>query len=113
MKKIIPVTLISCLLLCFCGEKSPATPTPVRECEKNQTAKVQFENRSGSNTTYDVIWDGSKLTTLTPGTTSQSYTQPVGQHTLQFRIANTNKAACTQSTPNLGQCEEHLFWCSF
>ncbi len=80
------------------------------DCEKNSTGTVYFENRHGT-TTYDIIWDGSKLTTVTPGNRSDTYTFASGQHTLLFRVTNTTTAACTQSTPNLATCSSVFFYC--
>lgn len=98
------------------GCKSPSTPTiptpTTPECEKNHTAQVTFQNKSATNLTYDVIWDGSKLTTIAPGASSQVYTVSAATHTLQFRITNTSKAACTQSTPVLAQCHSYTYWCT-
>jgi len=115
MKKAIPLLLIFCLLLCTCDQKAPTTPDlpSIPECERHNTATVQFENRSNSNTTYDVIWDGSKRTTIAPGTKSQIYTEAAGQHSLHFKITNTNWSACTPSSPVLAQCSEMLYWCTY
>ena len=40
-------------------------------CRVNNTAKVSFSNRSAA-TTQDVVWDGSRVFTLTPGQTSDA-----------------------------------------
>src|SRR5574340_991041 len=86
-----------------CGStKTPTTPTPtIPSCQLNNTATVKFENRSNSNATYDVIWDGSKTLTLAPSQISEPRTVAAGvQHTLQFQITNSGgRAACSQSTP--------------
>lgn len=88
---------------------TPATPA----CETNNTAKVTFENRSNTNTTYDIIWDGSKRTTVTSGAKSSTYTEAAGvNHTLVFKITNTNTEACTPSSPTLAQCTSQTFWCT-
>jgi len=91
----------------------PEQPDPViPACQTNNTADVTFQNKSGHNYTYDVIWDGSTLTTLAPGATSKAYTQAAGAHTLHFMISNTRLQACTQSSPVLAQCQSYTYWCT-
>jgi hypothetical protein len=94
-----------------CGS-TPVIPTPIVEaCRTNNTASVRFENRS-TNTTMDVVWDGSKLTTVAAGQTSDSYTVAAGiTHTLLFRVTNSSTWACTPSTPTLVQCGSARYWC--
>jgi hypothetical protein len=106
--------LLSGLYSCTKNDTEEPTPTPViAECERNHTAEVYFENRSVSNTTYDVIWDGSRLTTLSPGNRSNTYKFSAAQHTLEFRKTNTGTAMCTPSTPSLAQCSAYAYWCSY
>ena len=82
-------------------------------CSSNNTAQVSFRNLSNSNSTYNVIWDGSNLVTITPGSESQQFTVAAGvQHTLVFRITNTNNNACSPSTPTLTQCSSRFFSCT-
>lgn len=93
---------------------APAVPDPVPACEQNNTATVEFRNTSNSNTTYDVIWDGSKITSVGPNQTSQKYTVAAGvQHTMVFKVTNTSNNACSLSTPTFAQCAEHWLSCSF
>jgi hypothetical protein len=103
--------------LFFAGCKdlsSPTDPTPTTpDCEKYNTCTVTFENKSVNNYTYDVIWDGSRLTTLAPWTKSQAYTVSAGTHTLHFMRSNSSREACTQSTPSLAQCMSYTYWCSY
>ena len=89
---------------------SSTTTTVPLDCETNHTAQVAFHNES-ANSIHDVIWDGSRITTLWPGTTSQIFTVASGAHTLTFNIANTNQAACSLGTQNLVQCKYYLFPC--
>jgi hypothetical protein len=102
-------------LMPVCKSSEAPTPPPpaTPECEKYHTAEITFENKSTTNTTYDVIWDGSKLTTIAPGTKSQAYTVAAGTHTLLFRITNTYWTACTQSSPVLAQCYTYSYSCSY
>ena len=92
---------------------TPPEPPPVPECEKNHTAQIMFENRSNTNTTYDIIFDGSKLTTITPGTKSKDYTVAAGAHTFLFKVTNTSTVACTKASPNLAQCHSYSYYCTY
>ena len=83
-------------------------------CEVNKTGEVYFINHSSSNSTYDVIWDGVKIATITPNQSSQVFTYSANvQHTLVFRYTNTSNDACTPSTPYLAQCQQVWFDCSY
>jgi hypothetical protein len=107
-------SIIFSVQACKNTTSTDAPEETMSECERNNTATVQFENRSASNTTYDVVWDGSKLTTLAPGTKSSTYTVSAGTtHTLAFKITNTSRMACSQSSPNLAQCQTYLYWCTY
>jgi len=110
--------LISVLMSVACGssDTTPTQPTTpsLPPCQLNNTATITFENRSSSNTTYSLVWDGSTLTTLAPSVKSDSYTVAAGvQHTLVFRIANSSNNACTPSTPTLAQCTSSSYWCTY
>lgn len=98
--------------VCNCPSGYTGSSCETRVCEANNTAKVRFINKTGSSQTYSVLWDGSVLTTLGPGVTSDYYTVAAGQHTLHFMIANTATEACTQSTPNLAVCSSMEYWCT-
>ena len=95
------------------GCSSDSTGPAGSDCETNNTALIRFGNNSNTNSTYNVIWDGSNLVTITPGTESQQFTVAAGvQHTLVFRITNTNNNACSPSTPTLSQCAARIFSCT-
>lgn len=101
-----------------CGSTKSATAPSVPEipsCQMNNTASIRFENRSNSNSTYDVLWDGSKTMTLAPGQLSDGRTVAAGvQHTLSFVLTNSGgRPACSTSTPTLAQCSSHTYWCTF
>ncbi|MCH8288782.1 MAG: DUF4397 domain-containing protein [Candidatus Marinimicrobia bacterium] len=82
-------------------------------CEVNQTAQVRFTNLSNTSKTHDVIWDGSKIATVSPGDTTNFFTVTANiEHTLQFKFTNTSDPACTESTPILAQCSFPIFWCT-
>jgi len=97
---------------CGVEDSTPTAPT-VQACETNNTAEVKFQNKSNSNKTYDIIWDGSKTTTVAPGATSSTSTVAAGvQHTLVFKITNTSTDACTPSTPTPAKCTSHTYSCT-
>jgi hypothetical protein len=90
---------------------SSTTTTSALPCETNDTAGVVFQNLSTTNLTFDVIWDGAKITTLSPGSWSAPYTVASGAHTLTFKIANTNQVACSFGTVNVAQCKYYTYPC--
>lgn len=103
-----------------CGSSpAPVAPTPVPivpsipACQSNNTSVVSFGNRSAA-TTQDVVWDGSKVSTISPGQTSVGITAAAGvAHNLQFRVTNTTLAACATSTPIPIQCGSPVYTCAF
>jgi len=97
---------------CNCTGDYTGTNCQTRKCEANNTAKVRFMNKTGTSQTYSVLWDGSVITTLGPGATSEYYTVAAGTHTLHFKIANSTAEACTPSTPNLAVCSSMDYWCT-
>lgn len=102
-----------------CGsDSSPVSPTPVPivpvvpACQSQNTSTVYFQNRTVSNLTYDIVWDGSRLTTVTPGKDTQIYTFAANvQHSLRFQITNTTVLACNPSTPVLTVCGATFYGC--
>ena len=97
---------------CGVEDSTPTAPT-VQACETNNTAQVKFQNKSNTNKTYDIIWDGSKVGTVAPGATSSTSTVAAGvQHTLVFKITNTNTEACTPSTPTPAKCTSQTYSCT-
>lgn len=97
---------------CSCTADYTGKYCETRKCEANNTAKVRFINKTGTSQTYSILWDGSVITTLGPGATSEYYTVAAGQHTLHFTIANSSASACTPSTPNLVVCSSMEYWCT-
>lgn len=97
---------------CNCPSEYTGAYCETRKCEANETAKVRFLNKTGTSQTYSVVWDGSVITTLGPGATSEYYTVAAGQHTLHFMLANSTTSACTPSTPNLAVCSSMEYWCT-
>ena len=97
---------------CDCLYGYTGSRCETRLCEKNKTAQVKFQNKTGSSQTYSVVWDGSLITTLSPGSESAFYTVAAGQHTLHFLISNSSNEACTESTPVLLECSSMNYWCT-
>jgi hypothetical protein len=97
--------------ICPTGYTGNRCETKVLSCVVNNTAEVQFSNRS-SNSTYSVIWDGYIITTLAAGVTSSKFVVAAGSHTLEFRYSNSSASSCTPSTPVLAQCSSMIYWCS-
>lgn len=85
---------------------------PDPPCIVNDWAYIKFENQSTTGKTYDVVWDGSRIVTLSPGQSSDRFTVSAGSHTLVFKISNTGDNACNPSTPNLAQCSYVKHWCT-
>ena len=93
------------------GCASPSEPSS--SCRTNDTGTVSFQNQSNTNSTYDIVWDGSYIATISPGQTSRDFEVAAGvQHTLQFKKTNTNALACTASTPTVAQCSIHTYSCT-
>ncbi len=84
----------------------------VISCEKDM-GKVQFRNRSVTNKTYTIIWDGSVITTLSPQTDSEEFDVAAGKHTLVFNYSNTGATACNESNPVIASDETRVFTCSY
>jgi hypothetical protein len=98
--------------ICPSGYTGSRCETVVQGCVVNNTAIVQFSNRS-TGSTYSIVWDGSVMTTLAPGVNSQTYTVAAGAHTLEFKLSNGSTSACTPSTPVLAQCSSMVYWCTY
>ncbi len=101
-----------------CSTTSPVEPitptTTLAACRSNNSATVTFENRSASNRSYDVLWDGSRLMTLAPTQKSAEYTAQAGvTHSLEFRVTNSSQSACTTSNPILVVCNTYNYWCTY
>ena len=110
------LTVLSLVSLMGCTADDVADPTPTPTtlaCQVNNTAKLVFRNLSNSNSTYDLIWDGSKLYTIAPGIETDTLVTAAGvQHTLLFKFTNNAGNACTPSTPTLAQCSRSWFSCT-
>ena len=98
--------------VCKCPTGYSGTHCETKPCVTNNTAQIRFTNKSVTNQTYTVLLDGSTITTLAPGTTSDYFTVAAGDHTFLFKISNTGEAACTQGTPNLAQCSYSDYSCN-
>jgi hypothetical protein len=99
------------MILAGCGN---STNPFLSDCAANNTADVQFQNKSASNQSYDVVWDGSRIVSnLAPGASSQTSSVSATSHTLEFKIAGTNTAACSTAYPSLSQCTSHVYSCTY
>ena len=99
IQSVVGVCLLLATLACNSASSSSSLP------------EVTFENKSNTNKTYDVIWDGSRVGTIGPGQTTK-ITTAAGQHTLVFQISNSNTGACSTSTPVLALNVNYTFSCS-
>ena len=89
---------IAAAVAAACVNAPGPDPTPPPACQTNNTATVSFSNKSNTNSTYTVVWDGVALTSVAPGQTSPNFTESAGvAHTLQFKFSNSNTAACNVS----------------
>jgi hypothetical protein len=98
--------------ICYCKAGYTGTYCEKKICEEENTARVRFENKSGTSLTYTVVWDGVTMTTLSPGSVSEYFTVAAGQHTMHFMIANSTNEACTVSEPVLLVCKDHSYYCT-
>ena len=74
---------------------------------------VYFVNESTTNTSYDVIWDGVFKCSISPGQTSSIYYAITNfNHTLEFKVKNTNTMACSFIVPHLSSTS-YNFTCSY
>jgi len=106
------IALVLVLSGVACGsDPAPAPSPPVPSCQANSTATVYFQNRSVTNRTYDVIWDGSRLTTIAPGQDSAIFPFAAATHSLWFQFTNTSVLACNPSSPVLAVCSNVFFGC--
>ncbi len=108
------LTALSLIPLMGCSDsENVVAPSPTLSCQVNNTAKLVFRNLSNTNSTYDLVWDGSKIFTIAPGAETDTLVTAAGvQHIMQFKFTNSNNNACTQGTPNLAQCSRGWFSCS-
>ena len=95
---------------CSCPSGFTGSRCETQTCAANNTAWVQFSNRSASST-YSIIWDGSVITTISAGVTSSYFVVSASMHTLEFRYSNSTNDACTVSTPSPAQCSSMVYWC--
>jgi hypothetical protein len=80
-------------------------------CIGSDTADIKFRNNTGL--TLEAFLDGTRVATLAPGETSQSWTVKAGVHTYGFRNAATYRYACGPSSVNFETCKEYTYSCSY
>ena len=108
------LTALSLVSVMGCSDsENVAAPSPTLSCQTNNTAKLVFRNQSNTNATYDLLWNGSKLFTIAPGSESDTLVTAAGiQHTLVFQFTNSSNNACNPATPTLAQCSNGWFSCT-
>lgn len=79
---------------------------------KKDSGSVVFKNRSVTNRTYNVVWDGSVIASLYPQMDSDTFEVASGKHTCVFKISNTGAEACSQGSPDILSGETQTFTCS-
>lgn len=79
-------------------------------CQGN--GEVQFMNRSTTGKTYEVVWDNIRMTTLSPGSESETFTVTAGEHTMRWIVSNSNSNACVQATVSIPECIKETFSCA-
>jgi hypothetical protein len=98
-------TIKFCISICAIALMLPS-------CMKEK-GTVVFRNRSVTNHTYNVVWDGSVITTLYPQEDSKEFDVNAGKHTLKFEFSNTGRVtACSPADPNIEGESKHTFTCS-
>lgn len=85
-------------------------------CEKTNicdetTGTVTVSNKSVSNTTLNVLIDGSVRVSLYPQT-SQDIILPIGKFTLLFKSAN-GTGGCNPAAVTVTACSSQTFTCSY
>lgn len=77
------------------------------------TATVVFQNRSSTGLTYSVILDGVQIAVIPPGSDTGPRTVTANvQHTVFYRVTNTNSVACGPATPVWPQCTANTLFCT-
>ena len=114
MKNLILLPAIMlCVLFIACDKDNDPQPIP-EECDKNNWSYVYFENRSNSNKSMDVYWDGSCIIQdLDPGEKSEKFIFSASQHQYTFKVKNTNNEACNSAYPSLAKCTTSTFYCTY
>jgi len=112
VKRIIAITFVFLIGLFACQNANTPEAPEVKDCVKYNTATIQFENRSVTNRTYDVVWDGVHIATIGPWEKTQVFTVAAGEHTMTFKVSNSGKLACTTAYPVLQQCGVYSYFCT-
>jgi hypothetical protein len=84
----------------------------VPACQTQNTATVFFENRTNTNRTYDIVWDGVQIATVTPAQRQVFVVAANVPHTMGFQLTNSSALACSQSTPTLVVCTDNSYFCT-
>lgn len=84
---------------------------PPAPCVASNTAQLCITNASTVNRTYDIILDGVRIMTVSPGQ-ERCAIVAAGRHLLQFFYTNSSVRACSDSNPVFTRCTTESFICS-
>ena len=81
-------------------------------CWVNETWEVRFTNNSTTNSTHDILWDGSIIATVAPGDTTEFFTvDAIIVYFLRFQFTNTGERACDGFPVFSEKCRSTIFSC--
>lgn len=90
-------------------QNEPPTPNP--PCIINNSAELCITNASTVNKTYDILLDGVKIMTISPGQEKCAIVA-AGRHLVQSFYTNTSTRACSDSSPVIVRCSKERLTCS-
>ena len=99
-------------LIFICAAFSFAAVSCKDDCEKDATGTLVIQNQSATNTTYNVVVDGSSEGSVNPGN-EESFDLPSGAHSVQILNASDNTEACTTTSVSIVECEKSILSCNF
>lgn len=81
-------------------------------CWVDETAEVRFTNNSTTNSTHDILWDGTIIATVAPGDTTEFFTVDANiVYFLRFQFTNTGDRACDGFPVFFLKCRSAIFSC--
>ncbi|GJM17610.1 MAG: hypothetical protein DHS20C13_29370 [Thermodesulfobacteriota bacterium] len=88
---------------CFCIDGFAGDNCEIPPCQVNQTGILCVKNSSATDQDHDVLIDGVKVATLSPGE-EHCKTVLVGEHSVRSYFAGTMNPACGEANPTIIQC---------